>query len=130
MGESSYPDDIGELSILESEETDESGAKPEGSLAAFDVDVAADFAERPVKGEFDIDVMQGSGAEVSEDGTIVADMVTVTMDEDNGFAVIEEVVGVLTPDGTQITEDRVSVLDPDGNLTVMADEVEVTEEDR
>ena len=125
-----YPEGIGELSILESDATDDSGATPEGSLDAFDVDVAADFADRPVSGEFDIDVMEGVGAEVSEDGSIVTDMVTVTMDEESGFAVIEEVVGVLTADGTQITEDRVSVLDPEGNLTVMADEVEVTEADQ
>lgn len=118
--------DIGELNILESDDTDNAGTTQEGSMESFDVDVTADFAETRKAGEFDLDVLQGSGAEVLEDGTIVADVVTVTVSEDSpDYAVVDEVVGIVTPDGTEITEERVSILGPDGEFEVLADDVAV-----
>ncbi len=117
--------DIGELNIGEVEIDDESGAPGAEGLEVFDVDVDTDLSSRPARDEFAMDVLAGSSAGVDEDGTIVADVVSVTMDEETGYAVIEEVVGIVTPDGTEITEETVSVLDPEGNLAVLADDVAV-----
>lgn len=117
--------DIGELNILEAHEDDQGTGDDGGSLAPFDVKVDADFAGRSAQDEFALDVLESSGAEVSEDGTIVSDVLTVLVDDESGFTVIDEVIGVSSPDGTQITEERISVVDPEGNYSVISDDVDV-----
>ncbi len=116
--------DIGELNILEAHEDDQ-GTGDGGSLAPFDVKVDADFAQHSAEDEFALDVLESSGAEVSEDGTIVSDFLTVLVDDESGYTVIDEVIGVSSPDGTQITEERISVVDPEGNYSVISDDVDV-----
>jgi hypothetical protein len=78
-------------------------------------------------GELDIDVLQGGGAEVEEDGTIIADEVTVITDENSGATIIDEMVAIVRPDGTEIYDQTISTIDADGTYTVLGEEVSVVE---
>jgi hypothetical protein len=116
--------DLGEIDILE---TEAAGSGAGVGLTAFDVDVKADFAAPSKEDEFAMDVLTSGAAEVAEDGTIVADVVTASYDEESGITIIEEVLGVVAPDGTEIVEETVGVIDADGNYVELSGSVDAIE---
>ena len=118
--------EVGDLGVGEPDTENETLVEPDVT-EVFDVVVDTDETDHSRDDEFAMDVTQASAADVAEDGTIVADVVTAVVDEASGVTMIDEVVGVVTPDGTEIAEERVSVIDPDGNYAVVAEEVEVVE---
>jgi len=73
----------------------------------------------------DIEVFEGIETGVTEDGSAVADMITVVVNEETGEAVIEEVIGIVTADGTEIVEEIHGVVDAAGEFHLVSDEVEV-----
>lgn len=77
----------------------------------------------------DIEVVEAYSEEVEEDGTIVAEEVLAAIDPETGEAVIDDIVAVSAPDGSGFVEETVTAVDADGNVEVLADEVEVFEEE-
>ena len=118
--------EVGDLGVGEPDTENETMVSPDVT-EVFDIVVDTDETDHSRDDEFAMDVLQASAADVAEDGTIIADVVTAVVDEASGVTMIDEVVGVVTPDGTEISDERVSVIDPDGNYAVVAEEVEVVE---
>jgi len=118
--------EVGELGVGEPDTRNETLVEPDVT-EVFDVVVDTDETDHSRDDEFAMDVTSASAADVDEDGTIVADVVTAVVDEASGATMIDEVVGVVTPDGTEIADERVSVIDADGNFAVVAEGVEVVE---
>lgn len=77
----------------------------------------------------EIDVVEAFTEEVEDDGTVVAEDIIAAINPETGEAVIDDVVAVTAPDGSGFVEETVTTVDADGNVEVIADEVDVFEEE-
>ena len=119
---------VGDLGIGEPDTGNTTVIEPD-LAAAFDVTVDTDDTDHSRDDEFAMDVSQSASAEMDEDGTIVSDIVTTVVDEETGVTLIDEVVAVVAPDGTTVADETVSVIDADGSFSVLAEGIEVTDDE-
>jgi len=126
--------DIGDIAIdvLDTDDAEGSASTVSGGVADFDVTVDAieaggeSASAEAVEYEIgNLDFLEAGGAEVAEDGTIVADRVSVVTDEKTGVVLIDELVGIISPDGTEIYDETISTIDADGNFAVLGEGLEV-----
>lgn len=72
----------------------------------------------------DIEIVEATDVQITEEGDVIAEDVTAAVDPVTGAALIDDIVAVETVDGDGFVEETITAIDADGNATVIADEIE------
>jgi len=72
-------------------------------------------------GNVDFGIVEETATEVAEDGTIITETVTAIIDEETGESVVDTVIDIVTPDGSEVIEETLAVVDAEGNVEILAE---------
>lgn len=116
--------EVGDLGVGEPDPGNETVVEADTSQN-FDVAVDTDDRNTSRDDEYAMDVTEAAAADIAEDGTLITTLVSAVVDEASGLTMIDELVGVVMPDGTGIADERLSVVDAEGNFAVVSEGLEV-----